>query len=312
VTPATLRCLRGAIVLALLLLAAPGGGPAAQDPEPPLTDEDVVRLHVAGTPEERILERIRGSRVEFDLSDEMLRELRAAGLPEALIRAMVERQRELDAERAVPAGPEPAPPAAGPVLVVRLNPDWKPKDERPRPLLSVLDAIDPRLYEQLRLRGSEPRFTDVAIVLACRTADHVPDQWRSKTPLGRDFINTPRHRLLAFLPGAVRQEAGRLREFASRMAAVPGEREALPELGLLELEIPPAIEVELEPGVVHDLTLGIALQAEDRYYLIASDSWDGFLMPESGASIDAEIEDGRGRDPLDLKVRFRRNASSGG
>jgi len=276
-----------------------------------MTDEDVVRLLVAGTPEERILERIRSSPVDFDLSDEMLRELRAAGLSETVIEAMLERQRELDAPKAAPADEtgevEPVPV---PRLVLRLDPNWKPTEKRPRPVLRVRDAIDPPLREALRLRGDDSRFTDAAIFLACRTADHVPDQWRSKSPLGRDFINTPRHRLLAFLPGAVRREGGRLREIASRMAVVPGERESLPEEGLLELEIPATIEVELRPGVLHDLTLGVALQAEDRYYLVAADSWDGLRMPETGLSIDAEIESGRGDDPASIRVRFLRTDPS--
>lgn len=302
-TPTT----RGVVVLALLPLIFSAAGAAAEEPERRMTDEDVVRLHVSGLPEERIVERIRASRTDFDLSDEMLQELRAAGLPETLVRAMVERQRELDAEKAAStAEPAPAEPAPGPRLLVRLNPEWKPTENRPRPVLRVRDVIEPPVREMLRLRGNDARFTDAALVLACRTADHVPDQWRSKTPLGRDFIATPRHRLLAFLPGAARREAGRLREIASRIAVVPGERDGLPEPGLLELEIPPALEVELEPGVVHDLTLGVALQAEDRYYLIAADSWDGLVLPETGLTIDAEIESGGGGDPTSVQVRFER------
>lgn len=309
-TPAMLRSLRGAAILALLLIVAPAArGPVAQEAEAPMTDEDVVRMHVSGTSEESILERVRGADVAFDLSEEMLDELRAAGLSETLIRAMRERQQAVDAERAAPAEPERAQPLPGPRLIVRLNPDWKPTEERPRPVLSLWDTIEPPLREALRLRESQPRFTDAALVLACRTQDHVPDHWRSETPLGRDFINTPRHKLLVFLPGAVRKEAGRLRGFAERLATVPGEREGVPPPGLLELELPAEIEVELEPGVVHDLTLGVALQTEGRYYLVAADSWDGFILPATGASIDAEIDGGRNHDAASVTIRFRRSAA---
>lgn len=310
VTPITIALRGAAVLLALSLLAAAlaGPGPAAAGPDLPLTDEDVVRLHVSGMADERIIERIRASEVEFDLSDEMLAELRSAGLPETLLQAMIERQREFDAEHAPPAEPDAVPPPAVPRLVIRLNPDWVPNDDQPRPILRVLDVIDRSTYELLRLRSDQPRFTDVALVLACRTPDHVPDQWRAKTPLGRDFINTPRHKLLAFLPGATRKEVGQLREFASRLALLPGEREGRPEPGLLELEIPAVIDVEIEPGLVHDLTLGVALQTEERYYLIAADLLDGFILPEDGATIEAEIDNGRGQDPTSVEVRFKRTA----
>lgn len=295
-------------LLALSLLAGglAGPGPRGAEPEAPMTDEDVVRLHVSGVGPESIIERIRAAEVAFDLSDEMLGELRAAGLPEELIRAMVERQRALDAERAEPGEAEQTGSPPVPRLGVRLNPDWEPRAGQQRPLLRLLDVIDPQTYEALRLRGEAPRFTDAALVLACVTADHVPDHWRSKTPLGRDFVSTPRHRLLAFLPGATRVDVSRLREFASRLALSPGEREGLPELGLLELELPAVIEVELEPGVIHDLILGVALQAEERYYLIRADTWEGFVLPDEGASIAAEITGERYGDPAKLEVRFQR------
>jgi hypothetical protein len=302
------RALHLVTFLGLSLLAGGlvGPGQRAAEPATPMTDEDVVRLYVSGVGPESIIERIRAAEVTFDISEEMLEELRAAGLPEELIQAMVERQRALDAERAPPEETEETDSPPAPRLSVRLNPDWEPRDEQERPFLCILDTIDQQTYKALRLREEAPRFTDAALVLACLTADHVPDHWRGKTPLGRDFVSAPRHKLLAFLPGATRRAVGEVRGLAMNLASLPGEREGRPEPGLLELELPAAIDVEIEPGLVHDLILGLALQTEERYYLIRADTWEGFVLPEEGASIEAEIKGKACGDLATVEVRFKR------
>jgi hypothetical protein len=66
----------------------------------------------------------------------------------------------------------------------------------------------------------------------------------------------------------------------------------------------------LEPGVVHDLTLGVALQTEERYYLVVADSWDGLTLSEDGIFIEAEIQSKESGDPSALSVRFERPAAS--
>jgi hypothetical protein len=269
----------------------------------PLRDEDVVRLMVAGTPVERLIERVRTSEVDFDLSEEMLDELRRAGVPEELIEVMIERQRELHPPLEAPE-PEAVETAAGPVLRVRLNADWKPEEDRPRPVLRVLEDVPPEAAEALRLRPHERRLTDLAIVLLCRTATHVPDHWRNQTPLGRDFNATPRHRLLAFLPGAQRTTAGKLRQSLAKLAMLPGERESLPEIGVLELAVPEQLEVELAPGEAHDLTLGIAVQVgAERYLLLAQDGWDGLIVGDEDRVIDAKLGSSK-PDLSALRVRF--------
>ena len=130
---------RLATLLALSLLAGGLAGPGqrAAEPATPMTDEDVVRLYVSGVDPESIIERIRAAEVAFDISDEMLEELRAAGLPGELIQAMVERQRALDDERAPPEEAEQTDSPPAPRLSVRLNPDWEPRDEQERPLLRL-------------------------------------------------------------------------------------------------------------------------------------------------------------------------------
>ena len=288
----------GSCLLACCLVA---GVSAAADDGGPLRDEDVVRLLVSGTPVDRLIERIRTSEVDFDLSEEMLDELRRAGVPPELIQAMIERQQELHPSEApeVPAAGTPA----SPMLRVRLNSDWEPKKHQPRPLLRVLDAVAPATIEALRLRPHERLFTDLAIVLLCRTATHVPDHWRNQTPLGRDFTFAPRHRLLAFLSGAQKTNAGKLRQALSKLAVLPGERDSTPELGVLELEVPEHVEVEIETGVAHDLTLGIAVQVGARYLLLAQDAWDGLIVADEDLIIEARLKSSK-LDPSSLGTRF--------
>jgi len=268
----------------------------------PLRDEDIVRMLVGGTPVEQLIDRVRSSPVDFDLSDEMLLELRQAGVPQKLIDAMGERQRELH-----PPEPEPVPAVetapAGPRLRIRLNPAKKTEEDPPRPVLRLLDAAPPEAVRTLRLRPDEQTFTDLAVALMCRTATHVPDHWRNETPLGRDFNSAPRHRLLAFIAGATKTEAGKLKQTLSKLALAPGEREGAKELSVLELELPEQIEVEVEAGVAHDLTLGIAVQAGGRYLLVAQDSLSEVVVGDGDRVLEARLAS-PGLDPARLRVRL--------
>ena len=170
-------------------------------------------------------------------------------------------------------------------------------------MLTLRDTVDPPTVEALQLRPEEQQITDLAIVLACRTADHVPDHWRSQTPLGRDFRFTPRHRLLAFIGGADRTAAGKTQQMLSKVGKVPGEWDSLPEVGILELPVPEAIEVELETAVAHDLTLGVAVQIGDRYLMVASDGLDGLVVDEDGSEVVAELASTK-KTPAGLSARF--------
>jgi hypothetical protein len=252
-------------VLPLLVLLACGAVAAAgTESVEPMRDEDVVVLFVGGTPASAIIERIRAAEnVAFDLSEEMLGELRIAGIPDEIIQAMILRQNELHP-------PEPEAEPVAPVvetgrLRVALNPGAEEDPDKPRPTLKLATTIDAQMAESLRLRSTDAEITDLAIALICRTATHVPDHWRSQSPLGRDFITAPRHRLLAFIPGATTRD------------------------GSLVLEVPAEIDVVIEPGEAHDLTLAIAVQAEDRYFLIASDGLDDVVLDDSGLALEAEL-----------------------
>jgi hypothetical protein len=250
-----------------------------------MTDEDVVRLFVSGSSTEEIIGIIENSEVDFDLSNEMIDELRAAGLPQELIQAMIDRQGVVP-EESPPDAQEPA----GPSLRIEIAPG-KP--------LRLLDVIDAGTREHLRLRDPESRLTDLAIFLACLTQDHVPDHWRGKSPLGRDFINMPRHRMLYFGSGAVATELGKLKRLT--VSSLPGDG---PLQAMLELELPSAIEVELAAGVAHDLMLGVALQAEEKYHLIASDDWKGLVLEEEDVTSSAAVRVGKDRRLASVRVLF--------
>ena len=129
--------------------------------------------------------------------EEMVVELGAAGVPQSVIDAMLERMAELaPAEEPVLAvEPLALPEEAPPSLRILLNPDRKPGKPS---LLRISGEVDFQMRRNLDLdrlaEGSE--FSDIAIFLACRSPTHVPDHWRSQSALGRDFDRMPRHRLL--------------------------------------------------------------------------------------------------------------------
>jgi len=293
---------RWAFRIALILLAGLAWSVQGQtDPLPALSEEEVVRLFVQGMVEDELIRKIETSPGEYDLSDEMLDELRIAGIPDAVLRAMIQRQAELH-----PAieEPETSVESGAPRLVVRLNPDWKATEERPLPSLRTLDAMDPELAQRLGLRSTDLPITDMAIALFCRTADHVPDHWRSKTPLGRDFVLVPRHRMLVFVSGAESSPAGKLRKTFNKLLMAPGVRDSLADLNVLSLEIPERLGVELEPGVAHDLMLGIALNIGNRNYLTLVDERDGVILADGGETTLAAILRGGSKNPLKARVEF--------
>ena len=110
---------RSGLLVAVALLLVSLGPALAEDPEPPMTEEEVVRRYVTGERVENIVRDIEGRDPQFDLSDEMLEELRHAGLPETLIEAMQKRQAELEPEEPEPSEEQAAP--AVPQLTVTLS-----------------------------------------------------------------------------------------------------------------------------------------------------------------------------------------------
>jgi hypothetical protein len=229
-------------------------------------------MFVQGASVERLLDEIARREPGFDLDDEIVAELRTAGLPEQVIRAMAERARP-----ASPPAPVEPPVDAAPALDLLLNPDRRPGTPE---VLRVTGEI------ALPDGGAGVPIEDVALFVVCLSPTHVPDHWRAASPLGRDFERMPRHRVLLFLDGA--------RHTPRRQGD-----------DLLELDLPERIAVALEPGASHDLMLGVALGAGGRYFLLAGDRRDGFV-PGPAAELRATIRSGRGTapEPGAIEVRF--------
>lgn len=248
---------------ALLLALLAGGSGLASETADRLENEDVVKMLVAGTPVSEVLEAIRTRPVEFDVSREMLVELRGAGVPTEVVDAMVERQTEID-RAARGESEEIEEKAAAPSLTVAFR---KPsgQSDATTPLLFFPRRVGEELAQILGLGDTEEErtVTDVAVLLACRTGRHVPDYWRSKSPLGRDFVSTPRHRVLAFHTGATEVEPDKLPEALRRR-----RDEAAP---FLALELPAQLEADVDLIEEHDLVLGVAIQVRDRFMLVVFD-----------------------------------------
>jgi hypothetical protein len=248
----------------------------------PMTEEDVVRMYVAGRSADEIVREVERREPGYDLSPEMIDELRNVELPEVVIEAMIRRQAAADQAKAATEQGEVPDPAPRPSLRIHLNPahDGSPVT------VGVRARIDPQVAAEWEL-GNAPEdraFADVALFLLCHTADHVPDQWRLKSPLGRDFRSVMRHKLLEFISGARGEDA-----------AGDGRR--------VKLEVPAELEIAFEPGVAHDLVLGLALQVSGRYYVVATDIWPGVVIGKDGLDMSARVT---GRSLRTFKVRFVR------
>lgn len=165
---------------------------------PPLTNEDIVRLVVNGTKESVVLREIATRRPDFDLDPGVVAELEHVGVSKAIIEAMRRRQIEVGG-RPVPA-PGPPPPAP-PVPVERA--------EQGTVMLTFAPAKagePPEVFAIASVPKNAPRpddgesglVSDLALVIACTSATHVPDHWDTLTPIE----GAPRHELLLFHPGS--------------------------------------------------------------------------------------------------------------
>ncbi len=235
---------RSALRIALVLLILATRAPSASDEEEEgLTNEDVVRMVANGTTEGEILRAIGSSRARFDLEPDILLELRRAGVPERVLRAMRERQA---ASGAVPV-PVPSPVALpkGRVELVFASLEGRGKG-KPLQAFTMIRRT-PRWAVRHWAMPLTGEVEDLALFLACTTPDHVPDFWQDRTPL-KDAI---RHELLTFRPG------GR-----------PGKKRGFE---VLSLEIPPALEVEVPAGT-HSLLVGVAIKVGPDWHAAVSDS----------------------------------------
>jgi hypothetical protein len=225
----------------------------------PLANEDIVRMVVAGTPEGTILESIRTRPEVFDVSDDMVAELRLAGVSEAVIAAMKQRH----ADSVPPPPPVERSRRGTATVVVTLNasgagpktlkvPAWADENAKARFHL-------PKENEQREVK-------DLAVFLACTAPEHIPDLWRSKTPLGRDMVSVSRHEMLAFVAG-------------DTPAGKPPR-----------LELPARIEAEVDASEPHDLLLGVAARIGDRWIQLAVGALQKVTIAKDSPSLVGRIE----------------------
>lgn len=249
----------------------------------PMTNEDVVRMFVRGESTATILAEIERRPPAFDLDEEILTEMRYAGVPAELVEAMVARQREV-----APPEPEPEPVVeeTSPTLTVSLRLDRGLKKQlfgKQAPALLFPTVVPEQLAAQLRLRpGAENRtVTGLGVFVACRTAYHVPDQWRSKSPLGRDFVAMPRHRMLVY------QAGGEIIDKKQVPASV--ELGAIASETWVRFELPESLSTELDPDEAHDLVFGVAIEIGSKAYGLTLTEQTDWTVPAEGASLVAEV-----------------------
>jgi hypothetical protein len=227
------RIRRIACALAFATTLAAAGAPA-----PPLTNEDIVRMVASGTPEPDILEAIKTREADFDVADDMVSELKLAGVSGTIIAAMLQRV----AENAPPPVPAEQPVKGRTHLVVVLNAGGS----GPR-TLKLPAWADENIKIRLKLpkENDQRAVKDIAVFLACSSPEHVPDLWRSKTPLGRDMISVQRHEMLAFIAGDT-----------------PAGKNP-------RLTLPARIEADVDETEPHDLILGVAARIGDHWMQLA-------------------------------------------
>ena len=246
----------------LLFLAALCGVAASRPAgSAPLTNEDVVRMVMTGTPETQVLAAIDSRPADFDLSIEMLQELRQAGVNGRILEAM--RRRQAAMPRAEPTA-TPAP-AAGRTGSIRVEFDAGSRDGSP----SEHSAIALK-----RLPGGAPRrggvevgeMTDMALAILCTTADHVPDHWDTRSPLQ----GAPRHELLLFRPGSATEK-------------VKGHE-------VLYLDHPAAYEVQVPEGTHNIVVAAVGKQAgSGTWRLLESDGARLTVLPGRTTRVVLEV-----------------------
>lgn len=230
-------------ILAALLLLLAGTSVSAVPPagDPPLTNEDVVRMAASGRSEPEILRVIAASAVDFDLERDMLEELRRAGLSETILAAMRERQAVAGAHPQAPLAALPEPPRGTLAL------SFVPLDEpggKGAPSFRMVKKI-PRWAVQRMDMEEKAEVEDLAWFVACATPEHVPDHWQDRSPVHE----LRRHEMLRFLPG-------------SRAEKVKG-------FEVLALALPAALELAVPEGT-HFLVIGVAAKIGPDWRPVAS------------------------------------------
>jgi hypothetical protein len=229
------------VITALAICAWLAAGAAADAAPAAMTNEDVVRMVASGAAERDVLDAIASRPEAFDVSDEMMDELALAGVS-ATVRAAMQRRH---AASQPPPAPAPARAARGMAkLVVILNgsrslkaPAWANEDVKDRLKL-------PKETEQREIK-------DLAVFLACARPEHVPDLWRTKSPLGRDMVSVGRHEILAFVAGDT----------------PPGKKP--------QITLPQQLDADVDVIETHDIVLGVAALIGDRWLQLGSTKLSG-------------------------------------
>jgi hypothetical protein len=243
--------------LAASLLVLGGSSLGAETPEAaPLDNEQVVRMVADGTPEAAILEAIRTRPPAFDVADDMVDELKLAGVPASVIAAMKARMARL----APSPPPEERPPRGTVPLVVTINGGSQHTLHAPA-------FADEELKHQLQLpkENADREVKDLAVFLACTTAEHVPDLWRQKSPLGRDMNAAFRHEMLAFVAGDT-----------------PAGKKP-------RLTLPARLEANVDDVEAHALVVGVAARIGDRWMVLAASEPVKTVISAKGAPLAARI-----------------------
>ena len=194
-TRRTAGALAFVLALAASLIPPAVAGPSTTTP---LTNEDVVRMVMTRTPEKEVLAAIDRRPVDFDLSVDMVVELRKAGVGGTVIEAMRRRQAAMPKIEVSPT-PTPAPGRTGTLRVE--FPAAAGDDKAPAEFSAIALKSLPK---GMRRRGGMEvgLMSDMALVVLCISADHVPDHWDTRSPLQ----GAPRHELLLFRPGSATEK----------------------------------------------------------------------------------------------------------
>jgi len=218
-----------------------------------LTNEDVVRMMAAGVPAERILARIQEAPAAFDVAEDMIEELRIAGVPREIIAAMVEKSRQ----RARGPSTIPASPA-----------------RQGRGLIEIVFGADPEGSPASNSFAVPARITDpnsplnekdtfLAFFVVCTHTLHVPDGWAGTTSFDPSM---ERHQVLFF------QEATK---------AASGRKEK----GFVYLPHPDQWRFEADAGE-HRGYLGVALRLgpEGKYLPVGIARYDSIVVAEGSVT----------------------------
>jgi hypothetical protein len=228
------------VILAALLLAATL---AAADT--PMTDDEVVRRLAAGEPAEAILADVQRRPPAFDVSEDMLAELRAAGVPERLLQAMIARAAQ------APAAPAATTAAAPPMAELRLTPvDLT---------VTVSRRIDPQVVAELELPAGALEADALALAVFCTAHDH-DDPGVLRWPAGRMPKGLADGRLLALFPAAEGDSSG----------------------SKLRVSLPNPMVVPLLAGVSHDILVAALLRAGGMWVVLTRDALHGARAPAGG------------------------------